>query len=145
MSATPITPELDKEAILGLLRAADRAKRIFSEILHPAGLTLQQFNVLRILRGAAPQALPTLEIGERMIEKTPGVSRLLDRLEALELVTRERCHEDRRRVLCHLTTRASDLLASLDEAIDRTDARCLARLSRADKSHLVDLTSRIGT
>ncbi|MGB5400672.1 MAG: MarR family transcriptional regulator, partial [Thermoanaerobaculia bacterium] len=70
-----------KETILSVLKAADRIRRHFTEILKPFGLTLQQFNVLRILRGAGPQGLPTLEVGERMIEKTPGATRLLDRLE----------------------------------------------------------------
>lgn len=143
MKATAHARELDKPAILELLRAADRARRHFSEVLHPFDLTLQQYNVLRILRGASPEALPTLAIGERMIEKTPGVSRLLDRLEARGLVRRERCDEDRRRVLCMLTERASGILAQLDEPIDRADADCLARLSDQEKSRLIDLTSRI--
>lgn len=135
--------ELDKQGVLELLGAADRARRHFSEVLHPFGLTLQQYNVLRILRGAGPEALPTLAIGDRMIEKTPGVSRLLDRLEARGLVRRERCQEDRRRVLCRLTESASRILTDLDEPIDRADADCLAELSDRDKRRLVELTSRI--
>ena len=139
------TRELDKEVIVTLLRAADRLQRHFTEVLQPSGLTLQQYNVLRILRGAAPDPLPTLEIGERMIQKTPGVSRLLDRLEARDLVSRERCDEDRRRVLCSLTDRASRILAELDDPIDRADARCVDRLSNAERKQLTELLSRIAT
>ncbi len=137
------TRELDKELIVGLLRAADRLERHFTEVLQPSRLTLQQYNVLRILRGAAPDSLPILEIGERMIEKTPGVSRLLDRLEARDLVSRERCNEDRRRVLCSLTDKASRILAELDEPIDRADAHCVDRLSDTERKQLTELLSRI--
>lgn len=135
--------ELDKEAVLSLLSAADRTRRHFSELLHPWDLTLQQYNVLRILRGAGPEALPTLAIAKRMIEKTPGVSRLLDRLEARGLVSRERCREDRRRVLCRLTPDAAQILGELDQPVARADADCFARLSDPEKNHLIDLTRRI--
>lgn len=135
--------QVDKEAVLSLLKAADRTRRHFIRILGPWGLTLQQYNVLRILRGAGPEGLPTLEIGERMIEETPGVSRLLDRLEAQGWVSRERCPEDRRRVLCKLTEKASRILAELDAPIARGDEDCLARLSETEKRVLKDLTSRV--
>lgn len=128
---------------MALLRATDRARRYFSGILRERELTLQQFNVLRILRGAAPERLPTLEIAERMIEKTPGASRLVDRLEAQGLVDRERCSEDRRRVLCGLTDRALEILAELDEPIARADRECLQQLSDSEKRQLQDLASRI--
>ena len=70
--------------------------------------------MLRILRGAGPEGLPTLEIAARMIEHSPGVTRLLDRLEARKLVRRVRCPEDRRQVLCHATEAARRLLAGLE-------------------------------
>jgi len=134
---------LDKDTILALLKATDRVRRHFSGILHRWELTLQQYNVLRILRGSAPEALPTLEIAARMIEKTPGASRLVDRLEVQGLVHRERCPEDRRRVLCSLTDRALEILAELDGPIAGADSECLARLSDREKSQLQDLTLRI--
>lgn len=134
---------LDKDTIMALLQATDRARRHFSGILRQWDLTQQQYNVLRILRGAAPETLATLEIAARMIEKTPGASRLVDRLEAQGLVNRERCPEDRRRVLCRLTDRALEILAELDEPIARADSECLARLSNREKRQLQDLTSRI--
>ena len=70
------------EAVLGLLRTADLVRRLGTALVEPYGITLQQFNVLRILRGAGGDGLPTLEVASRMIEQTPGVTRLLDRLEA---------------------------------------------------------------
>ena len=136
---------LDKDTLMALLQAHDRVRRHFSEILREWDLTLQQFNVLRILRGAAPEALPTLEIAARMIEKTPGASRLVDRLQAQGLVHRERCPEDRRRVLCRPTDRALELLAELDEPIARADSACLAQLSDSEKRQLQELASQIAT
>ena len=65
-----------QEAYLGLVRAADDLKRRTTAVLGAGGVTLQQYNVLRILRGAGNEGLPTLTIGERMIERTPGVTRL---------------------------------------------------------------------
>ena len=145
MTTTATARQLDKDTILALFKATDRARRHYAGILRPWDLTLQQFNVLRILRGAAPEALPTLEIATRMIEKTPGASRLVDRLEAQGLVHRERCREDRRRVLCRPTARALKILAELDEPIARADSECQMRLSDREKRQLQDLTSRIAT
>ena len=87
------------EAVVGLMRTADLVRRQMTALVEPHGITLQQFNVLRILRGAGDEGLPTLEVAERMIEQTPGVTRLLDRLEAKELVRRQRCPKDRRQHL----------------------------------------------
>src|SRR5437867_4356503 len=84
-------PSRRQEAAVALLRTADRLRHLLTRWLEPAGITAQQYNVLRILRGALPGPLPTLEIAERMIERTPGITRLLDRLEAKRLVGRERC------------------------------------------------------
>ena len=86
-----------QEGLLSLLRTADQLKRHVASVVEPCGLTLQQFNVLRILRGAGGRGLPTLDIAERMIEQAPGITRLLDRLERKALVRRERCPRDQAR------------------------------------------------
>lgn len=143
MTTGETTKQLNNKTVLSLLKATDRMQRHFTEILRSRGLTIQQYNALRILRGAGPQGLATLEIGERLIEKTPGVSRLVQRLVKRGLVTRTRCEEDGRRMLCTLTPRASDLLAELDEPIAQGDAECVAGLSPEERSALLDLTSRI--
>lgn len=106
-----------EEAGLGLLRATDQLGRRIGAVVEPAGVTLQQYNVLRILRGTHPGRLPTLEIAERMVEQAPGITRLLDRLEAKGLVARERCEQDRRRVYCAVTNRGLALLAKLDAPV----------------------------
>ena len=110
-----------QEAFLALLRTADDLRRRISQVLEPAGVTLQQYNVLRILRGAGPEGLPTLAIAERMLERTPGVTRLIDRMEERGWVTRVRCTEDRRRVWCRITEHGLRLLAPLDAPVNGVD------------------------
>src|SRR5947207_2737986 len=85
----------DEEAAIALLRTVDVIRADLERALAAHGITPQQFNVLRILRGSHPEPMPTLEIAERMIERAPGITRLLDRLEAAGLVTRKRCAGDR--------------------------------------------------
>ncbi|MFL6289525.1 MAG: MarR family transcriptional regulator, partial [Thermoanaerobaculia bacterium] len=107
---------------MALIRTSDLVRRAVGRVLEPYDITMQQYNVLRILRGAGEQGLPTLEIAERMVEHAPGVTRLLDRLEAKGLVRRQRCPEDRRQVLCWLTAGGTALVERLDEPVDSADA-----------------------
>jgi DNA-binding MarR family transcriptional regulator len=130
---------LGHEAAVSLLRTADLVRRTFQGVLEPFDLTLQQYNVLRILRGAEGSGIPTLEIGERMIEHAPGVTRLIDRLEAKGLVRRERCPEDRRQVLCYSTPEGRDLVDRLEGAIDVADEAAVASLSPAEQRQLIGL------
>ena len=99
MESIPKPPDAfrsrEQQALVGLLRTAEAVKRTLAQVIEPHGITPQQYNVLRILRGAGPDGLPTLTIGERMIEQTPGVTRLIDRLERKGLVTRTPCPRDR--------------------------------------------------
>jgi DNA-binding MarR family transcriptional regulator len=124
---------------VALLRTADVVRRYIGRVLEPYGVTTQQFNVLRILRGAGPEGLPTLAISERMIEEAPGITRLLDRLEAKGLVRRERCPEDRRQVLCYATPGGLELLGRIDGAMDSADDKALGMLSDEDKAQLIRL------
>jgi DNA-binding MarR family transcriptional regulator len=130
-----------QETTVAILRTADVVRRQFGRVLEPTGLTLQQYNVLRILRGSAPDPLPTLEIGHRLIEQTPGITRLLDRLEEKGLVRRQRCDTDRRQVHCWITPAGLTLLDDLDAAVDAADERCCQRLSGGDQ--LRDLLSAL--
>lgn len=75
-------PSRQRGAAVSILRTTDYLRRFCSRVFDQHGITSQQYNVLRILRGAGPRGLPTLNIVERMIEQTPGITRLLDRLEA---------------------------------------------------------------
>lgn len=124
---------------MAILRSADRMRRAGTELLAPYDLTLQQFNVLRILRGARPEGLCTLTIADRMIEQAPGITRLIDRLEKKGLVRRVRSEEDRRQVWCRITPAGERLLARLDAATDAYDQTAVRDLSPADQDRLTTL------
>jgi len=133
----------EQQATLGLLRTADAVKRSLAQVIEPHGITPQQYNVLRILRGAGAEGLPTLSIGERMIEQTPGVTRLVDRLERKGLVERTPCAKDRRRVFCRMTVKGLELLKELDDPVNRWDARSVSVLPPSELDSLIDLLDRV--
>lgn len=121
-----------EEAVyLELLRTTDRLSRSLAQILKAEDLSSNQYNVLRILRGAAQASdsgLPCGEIANRMITRDPDITRLLDRLEKRSLITRWRESRDRRVVLARITSEGLELLARLDEPIRQTHRRQLGHL-----------------
>lgn len=131
------------EAVVGLMRTADLVRRQMTALVEPHGITLQQFNVLRILRGAGDEGLPTLEVAERMIEQTPGVTRLLDRLEAKELVRRQRCPKDRRQHLCWITPKGLALLEKVDAVASRAHEESLKGLRQKERVAFIRLLDAI--
>jgi DNA-binding MarR family transcriptional regulator len=134
---------LDEEAGVALLRTVDVLRGDLERVLAERGITLQQYNVLRILRGSHPEPLPTLEIAERMIERAPGITRLIDRLEGAGLVGRERCPEDRRIVHCSITRAGLAALAASDAPVRAAGLRRMGRLSRAELRTLLGLLDRV--
>lgn len=131
------------EATIAILRTADVVRRRLARVIEPHGITVQQYNVLRILRGANPEPLATLEIGERLIEQTPGMTRLLDRLESKGLVRRERCAEDRRLVHAWVTEPGLALLDGLDEAVDQADGDAVKSLDPVETKQLLGLLEEV--
>ncbi len=130
------------EAFLSVLKTADCFRRAVAGLLAPYGITPQQYNVLRILRGAEPEGLPTLAIAERLIEATPGVTRLVDRLEAKRLIRRIRSGTDRRQVVCRVTAEGLRLLARIDGVISGPEQRLAAVWKAAEARALVELLDR---
>ncbi len=131
------------EAGVGLLKTADVHERRFAETLKPHGLTPTQYNVLRILRGAGVDGLCTLEVGARMLRQTPGISRMMDRLEGKDWIRRVRSTEDRREVRCHLTREGNRLVDSLDAVVDKVDAHGIGALSKAEQHRLIELLDKV--
>lgn len=131
-----------EELVVSLLRTADEAHRFMAGILSAEDLTDQQYNVLRILRGAGTGGLPTLAIGDRMIERTPGVTRLVDRLVRKDLVERERDTQDRRRIVCRITDAGLSVLDRIQPRLDQAVADFEAVLS---PDVLSDLGRRLDT
>lgn len=109
-----MTEKPEQEAFVQFQRAASRLMEDVARLLKPAGLRPTQYNVLRILRGARPDALSCGEITDRMITREPDLTRLLDRLESAGLVSRCRGEHDRRVVRVTITAEGLAVLKSLD-------------------------------
>jgi DNA-binding MarR family transcriptional regulator len=131
------------EAVTAVLRTAEVLRRRVAVALVPHEVTAQQYAVLRILRDAHPAPLPTLEVGDRMVEETPGITRLLDRLEAEGWVRRERGVEDRRQVHCAITPAGLALVNRLDAPIAKANGRAVEPLSASEVQQLVRLLLRM--
>src|SRR5579864_6224821 len=106
-------------AVITIFRTADVLHHTVERSLSAFGVSNEQYNVLRILRGAGEDGLPTLEISSRMLSRSPNITRLLDRLIAKRLVRRSRTKEDRRVVIACVTPTGLQLLAHLDEVVDK--------------------------
>jgi DNA-binding MarR family transcriptional regulator len=127
------------EMVLTLFRTAAVIERHFSTVMDDAGLTGAQYNVLRILRGAGPEGLPTLAIRDRLVDLSPGITRLVDRLEKAGLVTRDRDAGDRRQVTCRITPAGLALLKKLDAPVDAAERATVTSLSPSEQRTLVRL------
>ena len=119
-----------QEATIALLRTASVVQRVLSRVVEPEGLSLAQYNALRIIGGAGEGGIPTLAVRERMIEEGTPITRLLDRLEAAGLIRRERTLPDRRQVICYVTEQGRRRLARLDPVVDAADEEVVAALGK---------------
>ncbi len=131
---------LEEAAFLDLLRTTDMLSRGPAQVLKSEDLSSNQYNVLRILRGA-PDGLSCGEIGNRMITRDPDITRLLDRLEKRGLISRCREAKDRRTVLTRITAAGLKLLARLDEPVQQAHKKQLGHLGRARLKALAELLS----
>src|SRR6478735_1045944 len=132
-----------EEVVVSVLRTAAVMQRHLSQVVEAHGITIQQYNVLRILRGAGDAGLPTLAIRDRMVEEAAGITRLLDKLETAGYVVRERSTPDRRPVLCHITPAGASVLAGLDEPVDAVNRRAGSLLEDAERGQLIELLGAI--
>src|SRR5664279_6042918 len=108
---------LEEEAMLNLARTADRLQSSLRQMLKPFGLTPNQYNALRILRGAGPDGLTCTELGERLVSEDPDITRLLDRLAKQDLVRRRRNDGDRRVVYTEISSEGLEKLKLLDPLV----------------------------
>jgi DNA-binding MarR family transcriptional regulator len=131
------------EVAVGVLRTAALLERHYNQIVTKRGITIQQYNVLRILRGAGAKGMPTLVIRDRMIHEAPGITRLIDRLEQSGFVRRERQAADRRQVVCYLTPEGDKLLSVLDAEVAAADDAAVCMLSPEEQQELTRLLDAV--
>ena len=131
-----------QEATIALLRTAHLLRRRVEAVVATEGLTHQQYNVLRILRGAGAP-LPTMEISDRMIETACGITRLLATLEEKELIRREQWAGDRRQVLCQITPSGLRTLDRLAAPMDELDDALSVGLTEPQLDSLLEILGHI--
>lgn len=132
-----------EEALLSILRTADLINRSLAVLFKEYGLTLTQYNVLRILRGAGAEGLPSGEVADRMITREPDITRLLDRMEERGWVHRRRDPTDRRVVRAFLTLAGRELVDRLDTPVEAMHSHCLGHLAEARLAELSDLLGTV--
>ena len=136
---------VEEEAILSIARTAALLEHADAEALKPFDLTLTQYNVLRILRGAAENGLCRNEVGERLVTRVPDVTRLLDRMEASGLIVRQRSGSDRRFVTTRITDKGLKLLEKIDRELPAIHGRQLGHVSQKRLRELIDLLEDVRT
>jgi DNA-binding MarR family transcriptional regulator len=130
---------LEDEALVSLQRTADQLHWRLTEMLKPHGLSPTQYNALRILRGAKDEGRACSEIAERMINRDPDITRLVDRLERRGLVVRSREGRDRRVITTRITPAGLALLEGLDRPIEEFNRRMLGHLGEQQLRTLLGL------
>ncbi len=130
---------LEQEVFLNVVRTAATLEHSLAEGLKEYGLTPTQYNVLRILRGAGSRGLCRSEIGDRMLNPVPDVTRLLDRLVDGGLAARTRDSADRRFVRAQITREGLEVLAELDAPVRTLHEEQLGHLDATELRALVGL------
>lgn len=136
-------PNLRAEALVSLMRTAALLNHSLNETLKPFGLTMTQYNVLRILRGASEKGLCGREIGDRLIAPVPDVTRLLDRMEEMKLLTRQRDTIDRRYVSTHITAAGLTLLTEVDPQLEIVGNRNFEHLDAEALRNLISTLEKL--
>ncbi len=133
-----------EEALVALMRTSALVRRAIAQRVERYGISAAQYNVLRILRGAGEEGLPTLAVRARLIEEAPGITRLIDKLEVSGHVRRVRSGHDRRMVHCGITDKGLALLTAMDTLVRETTELVSEGIpDPADQQRLIDLLARL--
>ena len=136
MPSTPRFDSLAQEVYLGLWRTYDRLRMLEDELFATHELTAQQYNVLRLLKAARPDPVPTLTLADRLVSRAPDITRMIDRLQERGLVARERLPGDRRVVRVRITDAGLRLIAKIARPLAECHSRQLGHLNETDLKRL---------
>jgi len=129
-----------QKAVINLLFTAGWLQGQQQNFFKPFGITNQQFNILRILKGQHPKTISGTEIKSRMLDRNSDVSRLLERLAAKGFINKQTCPKDKRAADVSITTAGLDLLSELDKKQKQIDA--VLRLSDKEAEELSNLLDK---
>ncbi len=128
---------------MALWQAGEAARARLSAIATSLGVTFQQYMILRILLEHPDHGLPTLEIARRVVERAPGITGLIDRLERRGLVRRERDKSDRRQIRCVLTDEGRALAGQLEQQSASARSEAVSMLTSHEVAALRHLLLRM--
>jgi len=131
------------EAVVSVLVAANHLDQQLSTVIAAHGITTDQYNVLRILRGVHPEGHPRHEIARRLIRRAPDVTRMLDRLVRRKLITRVRDPRDARLSVARITPAGLALLKRIDPEVEEVQQQATAMLTPAERKELVRICERL--
>jgi DNA-binding MarR family transcriptional regulator len=134
---------LQQEAYLSVVRTSTALTDAMEDLVKSQGISATQYNVLRILRGSGAEGLCRNALRDRMLNRMPDMTRLLDRMEEAGLVLRGREGEDRRMVLTRITERGRRLLEDLEAPVLALHKRQMSRLTDAQLRSLSDLLTLV--
>lgn len=134
---------IERDVIIGLMQSGNMAHDQINTLLQSYGLTLQQFNVLRILRGRNGSAACLESITNDMIQRMSNTSRLVDRLMVKALVDRKVCEKNRRKVDIFITDKGLKLLAEIDPVLDAREIEITSCLTSQEKEQLFQLLEKL--
>jgi len=133
---------LEQEAFLQLWRTYDCLKVLEDSLFVQFEISPQQYNVLRLLQIVSPETMQTMELGRRLISRCPDTTRMLDRLEARELVKRSRLPENRRVVEVAITEQGQALLNNMEKSVIKMHQQQMGHLSDAEHKRLIKLLKK---
>jgi DNA-binding MarR family transcriptional regulator len=132
-----------EKAFLNVMATSNWITREVSQLMGEYGLTIAQYNVLRILRGSHPDPLTCGEIRDRLLDRTPDVTRLLDRLEENDYLTRSRYAKDRRVMKVNITDEGLRLVNSMDDDVTDLVERLNRHLTQEEREELAHLLTKM--
>lgn len=135
--------EITKKVILNIVFTRNMVNDNFIEVLKPFDLSSEQYNVLRILRGQKGKAVNMCDIQERMLTKSSNTTRLIDKLIAKEMVERNICQKNRRKMEVIVTQKGIDVLAKLDPLVNDYEANITHKLTKEELETLNILLEKL--
>jgi len=132
-----------KLCIITLLKTNGRVLEVLGKVLKQQDLSLQQFNVLRILRGQKGEAANLCTVQEHMVNRMSNTTRIVDKLIDKNYVQRNICKKNRRKIELFITEKGKEVLVDLDRIVDEAEKQLTAKLNAQEKQNLISLLNKI--
>lgn len=132
-----------KDVVIEIIKSNCRVEEELSQALKPYEISLQQFNVLRILRGQKGIAANLSTVQERMVNRMSNTTRLIDKLIDKNYVKRTICEKNRRKIELFITKDGLDFLKKIDPIIDQVEEKMVGSLNNEKKENIVSILNQL--